>query len=130
MSPSGIPPYPPARLCCPQFALEKRQKLNRSKSKQLLTAKVNLSAVKNQKTLFFSLSPMSLLLGVIQCSNKLIMDDKQPIFGRQSVSLPNLFVAENIVHYLPNFVAMWNPPLYRSLFTKFVLPLGIPPSKY
>ena len=39
------------------------------------------------------------------------MDDRQPIFGRQSVLLPNFFVAENIVHYLPNFVAMWNPHL-------------------
>ena len=77
-------------------------------------AKVYLSAVKNQNTLFFSLSPMTLLLGVIQHSNKIIMDDKQPIFGRQSVSLPNFFVAENIVHYLPNFVATWNPPFTHT----------------
>ena len=69
-----------------------------------------LSAVKNQKTLFFPLSPVSLLLGVIQRSNKIIMDDRQTIFGRQSVSLHNFFVAEDIVHYLPKFVATWNPP--------------------
>ena len=72
--------------------------------------KVYLLAVKNQKALFFSLSPVILLSGVIQRSNKIIMDDKQTILGRQSVSLPNFFVAENIVHYLPNFVATWNPP--------------------
>ena len=54
---------------------------------------------------------MSLLLGVIQRSNKIIMDDRQTIFGRQSVSLPNFFVAEDIVHFLPKFVATWNPPL-------------------
>ena len=95
----------------PSIRLRKRQKnIKQVQSKLLLTAKVYLSAVKNQKTLFFCLSPMSLLLGVIQRSNKIIMDDKQPIFGRQSVSLPNFFVAENIVHYLPNFVATWNPP--------------------
>ena len=73
--------------------------------------KVYLSAVKNQKTPFFSLLPQSLLLGVIKRSNKIIMGDEQPIFGKQSVSLPNFFVAENIVHYLPKFVATWNPPL-------------------
>ena len=38
------------------------------------------------------------------------MDDRQTIFGRQSVLLSNLFVAEDIVHYLPKFVATWNPP--------------------
>ena len=56
---------------------------------------------------------MSLLLGVIQRSNEIIVDDKQPIFGRQSVSLLNFFVAEDIVHFLPNFVATWNPPFTR-----------------
>ena len=60
---------------------------------------------------FFFLSPVSLLLEVIQRSNEIIVDDKQPIFGRQSVSLLNFFVAEDIVHFLPNFVATWNPPL-------------------
>ena len=74
-----------------------------------------MSAVKNQKTLFFSLSPVSLLLGVIQRSNEIIMEDKQPIFSRQSVSLTNIFVAEDIVHYLPNFVATWNPPFIACL---------------
>ena len=43
------------------------------------------------------------------------MDDRQIIFGRQSVLLPNFFVAENIVHYLPNFVPTWNPPLTLEL---------------
>ena len=37
------------------------------------------------------------------------MDNRQTIFGRQSVLLPNFFVAEDIVHYLPKFVATWNP---------------------
>ena len=61
-------------------------------------------------------SPLnSLLLGVIQRSNEIIMDDKQPIFGRQSVSLPNFLVAEDIVHLLPNFVATWNPPIESVL---------------
>ena len=40
---------------------------------------------------------------LIQPNNKIIMDDRQTICGRQSVSLPNFFVAEDIVHYLPNF---------------------------
>ena len=57
---------------------------------------------------------MSLLLGVIQRSNEISVDDKQPIFGRQSVSLLNFFVAEDIVHVLPNFVATWNPPFKFS----------------
>ena len=79
-------------------------------------AKVYLSAVKNQKKLFFPLSPVSLLPGVIQRGNKIIMDDRQTIFGRQSVLLPNLFVAEDIVHYMPKFVATWNPPFrHRQL---------------
>ena len=42
------------------------------------------------------------------------MDYRQTIFGRQSVSLPNFFVAENIVHYLRKFVATWNPPFSLS----------------
>ena len=79
-------------------------------SSLLLRAKVYLSAVKSQNTLFLSLSPVSLLLGVIQRSNEIIVDDKQLIFGRQSVSLLNFFVAEDIVHFLLNFVATWNPP--------------------
>ena len=73
---------------------------------------MNLSAVESLRAPFFLLSPISLLPGVIQRSNKIIMDDRQPIFGRQSVLLPNFFVAENIVHYLPNFVATWNPPFW------------------
>ena len=64
---------------------------------------------------------MSLLLGVIQRSNEMIVDDKQPIFGRQSVSLLNFFVAEDIVHFLPNFVATWNPPFSWP----FCGPLGV-----
>ena len=51
------------------------------------------------------------------------MGNKQPIFGRQSVSLPNFFVAENIVHYLPNFVATWNPPLQYNGKIKETVPL-------
>ena len=53
------------------------------------------------------------------------MDDKQLIFGRQSVSLLNFFVAEDIVHFLPNFIATWNPPFIvnaegiRSLYLLF-----------
>ena len=72
---------------------------------------MNLTAVESLRAPFFLLSPISLLPGVIQRSNKIIMDDRQPIFGRQSVLLPNFFVDENIVHYLLNFVATWNPPL-------------------
>ena len=74
----------------------------------------NPKSVKSGTGLFVVLSPISLLLGVIQPSNKIIMDDKQPIFGQQSVSLPNFFVAENIVHYLPNFIATWNPPFWHQ----------------
>ena len=103
--------------------------------KSLPRSTLYLSAVKNQKTLFFPLSPGSLLLGVIQCSNKVIMDDRQTIFGRQCVSLPNIFVAEDIFHYLPKFVAMWNPPFsvecvsVGGRFHLIVLPRGIDPSK-
>ena len=42
------------------------------------------------------------------------MDDRQPFFGRQCLSLPNFFVAEDTVHYSPNFVTMWNPPFYMQ----------------
>ena len=83
-------------------------------------AKFYLSAVKNQNTLFLSLSPVSLLLRVMQCSNKIIMDIRQPNFGRQSVSLPDFFVAEDIVHYLPNFVATWNPPFSGDQFGRIL----------
>ena len=71
---------------------------------------MNLSAVESLRAPFFLLSPISLLPGVIQRSNKIIVGDKQPIFGRQSVSLLNFFVAENIVHFLQKFGATWNPP--------------------
>ena len=84
-------------------------------SKSLPRSTLYLAAVKNQETQFFPLSPMSLLLGVIQHSNEIIMDDRQTIFGRQRVSLPNFFVAADIVHYLPKFVTTWNPPLNISV---------------
>ena len=98
--------------------LKTTKNIKHVQSKSLPRVKVYLSAVESQKTLFFSLSPSSFLLGVIQRSNKIIMDDRHPIFGRQSVSMPNLFDAEDIVHYLPNFVATWNPPFKQGFKTR------------
>ena len=57
--------------------------------------------------------PNSLLLGVIQRSNKRIVGEKQAFLGHefQSVLLLNFFVAEHIFHYSPNLCRHVESPL-------------------
>ena len=101
----------PCQTLSPSICPRKRQQiLNMSNQNHCRGQHFICRPLKIRRHYFFPLSQVSLLLGVIQRSNKINMDDRETIFGRQSVSLPNLFVAEDIVHYLPNFVITWKPP--------------------
>ena len=100
-------------------------------SKSLPRATVNLSAVKNRREIFFCLLPTSVLLRVIQCSNKRIVGERQSFFGCQSVSLLNFLIAKHIAQYSPNLIATWNPP-YKWGFHMYhgnsvtIIPVGSP----